>query len=203
MQLTHERGAAVAPEPSKEPYREPSTAAHRRETQTAAEGKLGSGGLVSEFFAVLGDAWRLTEAQRARLAPAVKAALDMGWTPRTLVSVTGTNTTVVRNPYAVLASCCARRTARAADAIDAATVVRRLRPGDPDARLPRRHATSMPAVQADKCEGRHDHTNTSAERPRTGAARRQQRLQGPCDWRLACALSRPMYRITCLPPIDS
>jgi hypothetical protein len=62
-----------------------------------------SGG-IGEFFAVLGTAWRLTKAQRARLAPAVKAALDMGWTPQALASVTGTNTTGVRNPYAVLAT---------------------------------------------------------------------------------------------------
>ena len=103
VQLTHERGAAVAPEPSKKPYMEPPAAARTRETQTAAEGGLG-GGLVGEFFAVLGDAWQLTEDQRARLAPAVKAALERGWTPRTLVSVTGMNTTGVRNPYAVLAS---------------------------------------------------------------------------------------------------
>jgi hypothetical protein len=39
-------------------------------------------GRIGEFFAALGDAWRLTDAQRARLAPAVKAALDVGWTRR-------------------------------------------------------------------------------------------------------------------------
>ena len=50
------------------------------------------------------DAWRLTEVQRARLVPAVKAALDKGWVPQDLASVTGTNAKGVRNPYAVLAT---------------------------------------------------------------------------------------------------
>jgi hypothetical protein len=57
---------------------------------------------VDEFFAALGDAWRLTETQRVRLTPGVLAALDMGWAPQALASVAGANTTGVRNPYAVL-----------------------------------------------------------------------------------------------------
>ena len=52
----------------------------------------------------LGDAWRLTDTQRARLTPAVNAALGMGWTPQALASATGANTTGVRNPDAVLAA---------------------------------------------------------------------------------------------------
>ncbi|HUK69052.1 MAG TPA: helix-turn-helix domain-containing protein, partial [Streptosporangiaceae bacterium] len=63
-----------------------------------------TGADVVEFFAALGDAWRLTETQRARLTAAVQAALDMGWAPQALASVTGANTTGVRNPYAVLAA---------------------------------------------------------------------------------------------------
>jgi predicted enzyme related to lactoylglutathione lyase len=41
---------------------------------------------VVEFFAALGDAWRLTETQRARLTPRVQAALDMGWAPQALAA---------------------------------------------------------------------------------------------------------------------
>jgi len=65
---------------------------------------VAGGGQISEFIAALGGAWRLTEAQRARLTPAVKAALDTGWTPQRLASVTGANTSGVRNPYAALAA---------------------------------------------------------------------------------------------------
>ena len=63
----------------------------------------GSGG-AGEFFAALGDAWRLTGEHRAKLAPAVEAALGMGWVPRPLASAVGANTAGVRNPYAVLAA---------------------------------------------------------------------------------------------------
>jgi hypothetical protein len=63
-----------------------------------------TGGGVGDFFAALGDAWRLTRAQRVRLTPAVQAALDAGWTPQTLASVTGANTTGVRSGCAVLAA---------------------------------------------------------------------------------------------------
>lgn len=70
----------------------------------AAAATATAGGDVDEFFAALGDAWRLRGAQRARLVPAVKAALEMGWAAQDLASVTGANTTGVRNPYAVLAA---------------------------------------------------------------------------------------------------
>jgi hypothetical protein len=75
VQQGHEQGAAVAPKPSKEPSMEPSAAsAHAR--QVPATAGTASGDLaVGEFFAVLDDGWRLTADQRARLAPAVQAAL--------------------------------------------------------------------------------------------------------------------------------
>lgn len=81
---------AVSPDPPQN---------HQRTTTAAAED-----GLIAKFFADLPDVWRLTGAQRARLAPAVKAALVSGWTPQALASVVGANATGVRNPYAVLAS---------------------------------------------------------------------------------------------------
>jgi hypothetical protein len=54
------------------------------------------------FFDRLGDAWPLTAAQRDRILPAVKVALDIGWAPRKLAAFTGSNTGGLRNPYAVL-----------------------------------------------------------------------------------------------------
>jgi hypothetical protein len=78
-------------------------AAPARDARPAAKAATGGGG-AGEFFAALGDAWRLTDTQRARLTPAVNAALGMGWTPQALASATGANTTGVRNPYAVLAA---------------------------------------------------------------------------------------------------
>jgi len=100
VQRAQSRGAAVAPEPSKEPSRE--SAAPTREVPPARE--AAGGGPTSEFFAALGADWQLTAAQRARLAPAVTTALNAGWTPQTLAAVTGVNTSGVRNPYAVLAA---------------------------------------------------------------------------------------------------
>jgi hypothetical protein len=102
VQLTQPRGAAVAPEPSKEPYTEPSAApARAREAPPIDHDGLG-GGPVGEFFAALGNVWRLTTDQRARLAPTVQAALDAGWMPQALAALIGANTTGVRSPYAVL-----------------------------------------------------------------------------------------------------
>ncbi|MGH3302827.1 MAG: hypothetical protein ACRDOK_14310 [Streptosporangiaceae bacterium] len=60
-------------------------------------------GPAGEFFAALGEAWRPTAAQEARLAPAVEAAVDSGWAPAEVASFIGGNTDGVRNPYAVLA----------------------------------------------------------------------------------------------------
>jgi len=91
----------VAPEPYKEPSGEPAAAA--REAPDVA-GAAGGEGPAGEFFTVLGRDWRLTVAQRARLAPAVTAALDAGWTPQALAAFAGANTSGVRNPYAVLAA---------------------------------------------------------------------------------------------------
>jgi len=92
----------VAPEPSKESFMEPSAAPGRaREAPLAGHAGLGGGDQASEFFAALGDAWLLTAVQRARLIPAVEAALIAGWTPD---EFTGGNTSGIRNPYAVLAA---------------------------------------------------------------------------------------------------
>jgi hypothetical protein len=102
VQLVQPRGAAVAPEPSKEPYIEPPAAPARVAEAAALDGQ--GGGPIGEFFTALGPGWRLTTAQRTRLAAAVTAALNEGWTPRTLAAVTGANTSGVRNPYAVLAA---------------------------------------------------------------------------------------------------
>jgi helix-turn-helix protein len=102
VQLARLRGAAVAPEPYKEPSREPAAQAPAREGSPAAG--AGGGGLVGEFFAALDCDWRLTAAQRARLAPAVATALTSGWTPQRLAGFTGGNITGVRNSYAVLAA---------------------------------------------------------------------------------------------------
>ena len=103
VQPVQSRGAAVAPEPSKEPSREPAAHAPAREGSPAA-GAGGGGGPVGEFFAALDCDWRLTAAQRARLAPAVATALTSGWTPQRLAGFTGGNITGVRNSYAVLAA---------------------------------------------------------------------------------------------------
>lgn len=100
MQLAPLRGAAVAPEPYREPSREPPAPA--REGPHAAEAAGGGGGPVGEFFAALGPDWRLTAAQRVKLAPAVTAALNAGWTPQALAAFAGANISGVRNPYAVL-----------------------------------------------------------------------------------------------------
>jgi hypothetical protein len=102
VQPGQSRGAAVAPEPSKEPCIEPPAAPARVGEAPAHGGQ--DGGPVGEFFTALGPGWRLTAAQRARLAPAVTAALDAGWTPRTLAAIAGANTSGVRNPYTVLAA---------------------------------------------------------------------------------------------------
>lgn len=103
VQPVPSRGAVVAPEPYKELSREPPAApAHAREAPHL--GAAGGGGPSGEFFAALGEGWRLTAAQRIRLTPAVTAALGAGWTPRALAAFTGANTDGVRSLYAVLAS---------------------------------------------------------------------------------------------------
>ena len=101
VQPAQSRGAVVAPEPYKEPSREPSAAAPQ--APPAAIGMAG-GGPVSEYFAALGSDWGLTDPQRARLTPAVVAALTAGWAPRELADFTGGNTSGVRSPHAVLAA---------------------------------------------------------------------------------------------------
>ena len=104
MQSAQPRGAAAAPEPYEEPSAEPSAAAARAAGVLSGGHDPRGGGLVGEFFGALGSAWRLTAAQRGRLAPAVDAALRAGWTPAELAAFTGANTGGVRNPYAVLAA---------------------------------------------------------------------------------------------------
>ena len=80
------------------------TAASARTHEARFAAEAADGGPVSEFFAALGDAWRLTAAQRARLAPAALTALSTGWKPAALAEFTCSNTDGVRNPYAVLAA---------------------------------------------------------------------------------------------------
>jgi Helix-turn-helix domain len=103
VQPVQSRGAVVAPEPYREPSEEPAAPAPAREALHAAEA-VGGGGRIGEFFTALGPDWRLTAAQRARLAPAVAAALNAGWMPQALAAFAGANTTGVRSPYAVLAA---------------------------------------------------------------------------------------------------
>ena len=104
VQLAQPWGAAVAPEPSRKPSLEPSAAPAGGRDAPPAGGDRPGGERAGEFFAALGDCWRLTAAQRARLGPAVTAALCAGWTPRALAAFTGANTDRIRNPYAVLAA---------------------------------------------------------------------------------------------------
>ena len=101
VQPTRPRGAAVAPEPSREPSLKPSAAPGPTRTRAAAVGGRG-GRPTDEFFAALPDAWMLTGEQRARLSPAVETALSSGWTPAALAAFTGANTEGVRSPFAVL-----------------------------------------------------------------------------------------------------
>ena len=74
VQPTMERGAVAAPEPYEEPPTEPSAAPGAGDVPPR-DHELRGGGRVGEFFEALGDAWRLTAAQRDRLAPAICIAL--------------------------------------------------------------------------------------------------------------------------------
>jgi hypothetical protein len=107
---------------------------------------LAAAGWSGEFFAALDCDWRLTAAQRARLAPAVATALTSGWTPQRLAGFTGGNITGVRNSYAVLAARLSPAELPAPPATGPAAVVRRVRPGDPDAWLRRRRAAPVPSL---------------------------------------------------------
>ena len=109
VQLVQPRGAAAAPEPYLEPSKEPSAAiAQAREEpaslSAASLPETASDGGAGAFFAALGDCWRLTADQRARLAPSIEAALDAGWAAHQLAGFVGANTDGIRSPYAVLAS---------------------------------------------------------------------------------------------------
>jgi len=57
---------------------EPSAAPHARRAPATAT-TAGGGGPADEFFAALGDGWRLTATHRVRLAPAMRAAPGAGW----------------------------------------------------------------------------------------------------------------------------
>lgn len=94
-------GRPVAPWPAVtagEPFAMP---AGRGITRLASDERTGR---CPQCGRAIGSAWRLTAAQRGRLAPAVDAALRAGWTPAELAAFTGANTGGVRNPYAVLAA---------------------------------------------------------------------------------------------------
>jgi hypothetical protein len=106
VQPAPSRGAPHAPEPYMEPTPEPPAAARPHATPAVTASRCEppvGGGLAGEFLAALGPAWRLTESQRARLTPAVTAALAAGWAPADLAAFTGGNTSGIRNPYAILA----------------------------------------------------------------------------------------------------
>ncbi|MHB1592934.1 MAG: helix-turn-helix domain-containing protein [Streptosporangiaceae bacterium] len=106
VQPAQSRGAPRAPEPYKEPDPEPPAAARPREAPASPavpSEPPGGGGPAGEFFTALGQAWPRTAAQRARLTPAVTAALAAGWAPADLAGFTGASVAGIRNPYAVLA----------------------------------------------------------------------------------------------------
>ena len=106
VQPPQERGAAVAPEPSFEPSREPSAAVAgaRYAARADLDGQPPAGGGADEFFSQLGPGWPLTAAQRRRLTPLVTAALEAGWAPAALATFVSANTARVRSPVAVLAT---------------------------------------------------------------------------------------------------
>ena len=143
------RGAVIAPEPYSEPSQEPpSDPAH---ASAAAEVcHLAGGRLIEEFFAGLDPAWQLTLVQQSRIAAAIRTALISGWTPRALAAYVGSNTTGVRNCYAVL-------TARLSPAeLPAPPGPRSSRPpwcGDCDERTRRRQAPD--GADAGRCQDCH------------------------------------------------
>ncbi len=148
VQLAQLRGAMVAPEPYKEPSRKPPAApAHAPEAPHL--GVAGGGRAVGEFFAVLGDGWRLTAAQRARLAPAVQAALDAGWLPQALAALHGCEHHRRAHPVRGAGRpALARRVASTPRATSCtATLVRPVRRGHADAGLRRRRAAPVSALQ--------------------------------------------------------
>jgi hypothetical protein len=99
-----QRGAAVAPEPSLEPSREPPAAPARPHEAPAGVDGTGEAAAAGEFFGMLGPPWLLTGRQRRRLTPAVQAALGAGWRPGELARFVAANSGGVRSPYAVLRS---------------------------------------------------------------------------------------------------
>jgi hypothetical protein len=83
----------------------PGTAAAPAPADAACPGsEPAGGGAVARFFDALGPGWRLTAAQRSRLAPAVADAVAAGWDPGELAAFTGANSAGIRSPFAVLAA---------------------------------------------------------------------------------------------------
>jgi hypothetical protein len=101
VQSARSRGAVVAPEPYLEPSEEPPSNLVCA-SAPAEEDQLAGGRAIEEFFAALDPAWQLTLVQQGRIAAAVRTALLSGWPPRALAAYVGSNTTGVRNCYAVL-----------------------------------------------------------------------------------------------------
>src|SRR5258706_15875902 len=97
VQLMQPRGAAAAPEPSREPSVEPSAArAHLREALPIDD--RGLSGPAGEFFAAIATSWRFTAAERDTLAPVVLAALYTGGAPTGLAAFPRRQTPCLRDP---------------------------------------------------------------------------------------------------------
>ena len=183
VQAARERGAAAAPEPYEEPPAEPSAFPARLAEVLPGDHDLPGGGRMDEFFDALGDAWRLTAAQRGRLGPAVAAALRAGWAPAELAAATGANIAGVRSRYAVLAA----RLSAAELPEPPRTVSPPPRPpwcGDCDQRTRRREAAD--GADAGRCPACHPLAGTAPRPggggPDAGRARRTAaRRAGPGD----------------------
>jgi hypothetical protein len=105
VQPAQPRGAAIAPELSREPSGEPPAASARvREADPSPVENPAGGGGTREFFTALGPSWPLSDAHRHRLADQINAALALGWPPRDLAEFVGANTAGIRSPFAVLAA---------------------------------------------------------------------------------------------------
>jgi hypothetical protein len=146
VQPVQSRGATAAPEPSKEPYLEPPAAAAGACEASLASGAAG-GGPAGEFFAALGDGWRLTPHPAAQARPSRHrgpgARLGAACARGVRRSEYQRRAKPLRSPDR---PALARRTATAA-ATGASALVRPVRPDHPDARLPQRRAAPVPTLQ--------------------------------------------------------
>jgi hypothetical protein len=179
-------GAAAAPEPSGEPSTKPPAVPAADHGSASAPTRPG-GGAAAGFFAALGPEWKLTDAQRLRLSPAIATAAGTGWALRELAGWAGANTAGIRNPCAVLASRLAP-----AELPPRQPGIRPARPGaacatsgpgaDPATRLRHRHAAPVPAASgraarlmtAGRCPQRPGRLRDPG--PRRPAARRETQL---------------------------